>query len=85
MSPAPIKPLIDLTVLDSIDVRVGRIESVSGIDGSDKLVQLKVNFGDHRRTIVAALKSERRIPGKSKASRLCSLSTWLRARCGCPV
>jgi len=62
MSTAPIKPPIDLAVLEQIDVRVGSIESVSFIDGSDKLVQLKVNFGDHRRTIVAALKLERANP-----------------------
>ncbi len=62
MSTAPIKPPIDLAVLEQIDVRVGSIESVSFIDRSDKLVQLKVNFGDHRRTIVAALKLERANP-----------------------
>jgi len=64
MSTAPIKPPIDLAVLEQIDVRVGFIESVSFIDGSDKLVQLKVNFGDHSRTIVAALKWERANPGE---------------------
>ncbi len=62
MSTAPIKPPIDLAVLEQIDVRVGSIESVSLIDGSDKLVQLKVNLGDHSRTIVAALKLERTNP-----------------------
>lgn len=62
MSPAPIKSLIDMTVLKKIDVRVGRIESVSAIAGSDKLVKLHVNFGDHARTIVAALKLERENP-----------------------
>jgi tRNA-binding protein len=59
MSPAPIKPVIDMVVLDSIDVRVGRIESVLAIDGSDKLMKLQVNFGDHTRTIVAGIKLER--------------------------
>ncbi len=62
MSTAPIKPPIDLDVLEQLDVRVGSIESVSLIDGSDKLVQLKVNFGDHSRTVVAALKLERANP-----------------------
>ncbi len=62
MTPAPIKPVIDPAVLEQIDVRVGTIESVSAIAGSDKLVQLRVNFGDHARTIVAGLKLERADP-----------------------
>ena len=64
MPPAPIKPLIDLSVLEQVDVRVGTIESVSAIAGSDKLVQLRVNFGDHARTIVAGLKLERQDPAE---------------------
>jgi tRNA-binding EMAP/Myf-like protein len=35
---------------------------VSAIEGSDKLVALRVTFGDHTRTIVAALKLERNDP-----------------------
>src|SRR5580704_8427008 len=60
--PAPVKALIELSVLDQVDVRVGRIESVSAIEASDKLVALRVNFGDHKRTIVAGLKQERANP-----------------------
>jgi tRNA-binding protein len=62
MSPAPLKPLIDPKILEQIDIRVGSIESVSAIDSSDKLVKLRVNFGDHTRTIVAGLKLERADP-----------------------
>ena len=62
MLPAPVKPLIDLAVLEQVDVRVGTIESVSEIQGSDKLMRLRVNFGDHARTIVAGLKLERDNP-----------------------
>jgi methionine--tRNA ligase beta chain len=62
MSPAPVKPQIDLTVLEQVDVRIGTIELVSAIEGSDKLVALRVTFGDHTRTIVAALKLERNDP-----------------------
>jgi methionine--tRNA ligase beta chain len=62
MTTAPIKPQIDPAVLERIDVRVGSIESVSFIEGADKLVQLRVDFGDHKRTIVAALKLERANP-----------------------
>jgi tRNA-binding protein len=62
MSPAPIKPIIDMAVFDSVDVRVGRIESVSFIETSEKLVAMRVSFGDHTRTIVAGLKRERQDP-----------------------
>ena len=62
MLPAPVKPMIDLAVLEQVDVRVGTIESVSAIEGSNKLTRLRVNFGDHARTIVAGLKLERENP-----------------------
>ena len=62
MTPAPIRPLISHDVLDRIDVRAGTIESVSDIPNSDKLVQLRVRFGDHTRTIVAGMKLERGNP-----------------------
>lgn len=60
--PAPIKPLIPLDVLESIDVRVGTIEVVDDVRGSDKLVKLTVDFGDHKRTILAGMKQERAQP-----------------------
>lgn len=59
MTPALIKPLISIDVLQRIDVRVGTIRSVSDIPNSDKLVELSVSFGDHDRTIVAGMKTER--------------------------
>ena len=59
MTPAPIKPTISMELLNQIDIRIGTIESVADIAGSDKLVALYVNFGDHKRTIVAGLKQER--------------------------
>src|SRR5215471_5491698 len=62
MNTAPIKPPIDTKLLDQIDVRVGTIETVRDVPGSDKLVQMRVNFGDHVRTIVAGLKKERANP-----------------------
>lgn len=55
---APIKPLISLDVLERIDVRVGTIELVEDVKGSDRLVKLVVNFGDHRRTILVGMKLE---------------------------
>jgi tRNA-binding protein len=62
MSPAPVKPLIDFKLIEQLDVRVGTIESVNDVPGSDKLVQLRVQFGDHVRTIVAGMKQERTDP-----------------------
>jgi len=62
MTPAPIKPAVSIDTLNQIDVRVGTIMSVADVPNSDKLVQLRVSFGDHERTIVAGLKTERTNP-----------------------
>ena len=62
MTPVPVKPLIAADVLEKIDVRVGTIESVDEVPNSDKLLALRVNFGDHRRTILSAMKQERANP-----------------------
>lgn len=62
ISVAPIKPLVSLDVLDRIDVRVGTIERVEDVKGSDKLVRLSVDFGDHKRTILVGMKIERPQP-----------------------
>jgi tRNA-binding protein len=59
---APIKPVISLDVLDRLDVRVGTIERVQDVKGSDKLLKLTVDFGDHKRTILAGMKQEREDP-----------------------
>ena len=59
MIPAPVKPLITLDVLEKIDIRVGTIESVVDVPDSDKLVALRVDFGDHKRTILSGMKQER--------------------------
>jgi tRNA-binding protein len=62
MTPAPVKPPIDLAAVERLDVRVGTIEHVTDVPRSDKLVAMTVNFGDHTRTIVAGLKQERADP-----------------------
>lgn len=62
MTPAPVKAVISTDLLDQLDIRVGTIASVDDIPGSDKLVALRVNFGDHERIIVAGLKKERADP-----------------------
>ena len=59
---APIKPVVPLEVLNQIDIRVGTIVSIADVPNSDKLLQLRVNFGDHERTIVAGMKTERSNP-----------------------
>ncbi len=56
---APIKPLISFDVFAQIDIRVGTIELVQDIPASDKLVKLIVDFGDHKRKILAGMKRER--------------------------
>jgi tRNA-binding protein len=65
MSPfkaAPIKPVIPSGLLDKIDIRVGTIEHVEDIKGSEKLVKLVVDLGDQRRSILVGMKQERENP-----------------------
>src|SRR5216117_312305 len=62
MTPPPVKPAISIELLNQVDIRVGTIRSVADMPSSDKLVQLRVSFGDHERTIVAGLKQERANP-----------------------
>ena len=59
---APVKPIVPFDVLDRIDVRVGTIEMVEDVEGSEKLVRLTVDFGDHKRRILAGMKQERQDP-----------------------
>ena len=60
--PVAIKPTIALVDVEKIDVRVGTIVAVDDVAGSTKLVKLTVDFGDHRRTILAGMKRERSSP-----------------------
>ena len=52
---APIKPTIAHEILEQIDIRVGTIEAVEDVPKSDKLVKLIVDFGDHKRQILAGM------------------------------
>jgi tRNA-binding protein len=61
---APVKPTISLKEFQKIDIRVGTIESVDNIEQADKLVKLRVNFGDHHRQILAGIKTERVDPAE---------------------
>jgi tRNA-binding protein len=60
--PAPVKPSISAEDLDRVDIRVGTIVQVQDVPGSDRLVKLTVDLGDHRRQVVAGLKQEREDP-----------------------
>ena len=62
MKPARVKPAIDIDVVNQVDARVGTIKSVSDVEGPNKLVRLKVDFGDHKRTIFVGMKQEREDP-----------------------
>lgn len=62
MKIAPVKPTVAPSLLDQLDIRVGRIERVEDVQGSDRLVRLIVDFGDHRRRILAGMKHERADP-----------------------
>ena len=59
---APVKPLIPVDLLEKLDIRVGRITLVEDVKGSDKLVKLTVDFGDHSRSILVGMKQERDEP-----------------------
>jgi tRNA-binding protein len=62
MPVAPVKPVVAYEDLVKIDVRVGTILTVEDVAGSDRLVRLTVDFGDHRRNILVAMKEEREDP-----------------------
>jgi len=59
---APVKPIITIAEFEKIDIRVGTVVSVEDVNGSEKLVRLTVDFGDHQRNILAGMKQERANP-----------------------
>jgi len=62
VNPAPLKPEIAVADLEKIDVRVGTIVTVEDVPKSGRLARLTVDFGDHRRTILAGIRKERANP-----------------------
>ena len=62
MTPAPIKPLISLDYLNKVDIRVGTVLAVEDVPNSENLARLKVDFGDHTRSILVGIKRERPNP-----------------------
>ena len=59
---APVKPTISIDVLEQVDIRVGTIKLVEDVKGSNKLLKMTVDFGDHSRTILVGMKKEREDP-----------------------
>lgn len=64
MERLPVKPTITIDDLAKIDIRVGTIERVEDIAGSNKLMRLMVDFGDFTRTILVGMKRERDDPSE---------------------
>ena len=64
MDVVPVKPTITFEDFEKIDIRVGTITRVEDIEGSNKLVRLIVDLGDHQRTILAGIKQERENPAE---------------------
>src|ERR1044071_1282318 len=62
MNVAPVKPPISIDLLEKVDIRVGTIRLVEDVKGSNKLVKLTVDFGDHTRTILVGMKQDREDP-----------------------
>ena len=46
---------ISIDDFKKIEIRVGEIISAEPIEGSDKLLKLKVNFGDHERQVLSGI------------------------------
>lgn len=59
MTPAPVKPVIPFDTFAAVDIRVGTIAAIDEVPRSRKLARLTVDFGDHRRTILAGIRHER--------------------------
>lgn len=68
METAPVKPIVSFDEFDKLDIRVGTIQRIEDIKGSDKLVRLVVSFGDHQRNVLAGIKQERSNPAEIEGS-----------------
>ncbi|MEA2895000.1 MAG: tRNA-binding protein [Bradyrhizobium sp.] len=58
--PAAIKPAVSPGDLDKLDIRLGTIELVEDVPASERLMRIRVDFGDHKRTLLVGMKKERR-------------------------
>ena len=68
MKTTPVKPIISFGEFEKVDIRVGTIERVEDIQGSNKLVRLVVSVGNHTRNILAGIKQERSNPAEIEGS-----------------
>lgn len=64
MKKVAVKPTITIDDVSKVDIRIGTIERVEDIAGSDKLVRLLVDFGDFTRTVLVGMKHERDQPSE---------------------
>ena len=64
MKASSIKPTISFNEFEKVDIRIGTIERVEDIKDSNKLVRLIVEFGNHKRNILAGIKQERKNPSE---------------------
>lgn len=64
MKQARVKETITFEDFEKLDIRIGTIDRVSEVANSDKLMKLIVDFGDHRRSILAGIKQERAEPAE---------------------
>jgi len=51
-----VKKMINYQDFDKLDLRVGKIASVSEIKGADKLYNMTVDFGEEKRQVIAGIK-----------------------------
>ena len=79
-TPAAIKPPISLADLDKLDIRIGTIELVEDVPASQKLVRMRVDFGDHKRTILVGMRKERKNPKSEMEGRQALFVVNLRPR-----
>ena len=49
--------MITIDDFKKVEIKIGEIISVENIEGSDKLLKLKVNFGDHERQVLSGIKA----------------------------
>lgn len=48
---------ISIDDFKKVEIRVGEVVSAEEIEGSDKLLKLRVNFGDHERQVLSGIKA----------------------------
>ena len=66
MKPATVKPDISIKDIEKLDIRAGTILEVKEVTDSRKLMKLTVDFGDHKRSILAGIRQERENPHEIK-------------------